>query len=252
MPVVGEGRGDELRLLRRDDLVVEALEDEDGHGDRIDGMDRRSLAVQAHRLGIRAEQARVVVRLELVGVLLEELEVGDTEQADAGREEVAEGERRERRVAAGAAALDGQPIRVDVAPLDEEPGGRDGVVDVDDTPLPFEPTPVVAAVAGAAAVVDVDDRDPAAGQELLREIEGRTGIATSGRRGSGRRAAASPPRARRRPGSWAGNRARTRSGHRSSGTRSIRASRWPPGRWRPCSRGAGPQPGRGSAGRTAR
>ena len=146
-----------------------------GHGDRVDGMDRRALAVEATASGIRAEQARVVARLELVGVLLEELEVGDAEQADAGREDVAEGERRERRVAAGAAALDGQPIRVDVAPLDEEPGRRDGVVDVDDAPLALEPAPVVAAVAGAAAVVDVDDRDAAAGQELLREVERRDG-----------------------------------------------------------------------------
>ena len=55
--------------------------------------------------------------------------------ADAGREDVPEGERGERRVAARAAALDGEPVAVDVAALDEEPGRGDAVVDVDDAPL---------------------------------------------------------------------------------------------------------------------
>ena len=60
-------------------------------------------------------------------------------QADAGREDVPERERGEGRVAAGAAAFDGQPLRVDVAALDEEAGRRDAVVDVDDAPLAVEP-----------------------------------------------------------------------------------------------------------------
>ena len=98
---------------------------------------------------------------------VEHLEVADAEVADAGREDVAEGEGGERRVAAGAAALDGEPVRIDVAALDQEARRGDAVVDVDDAPLPVEAAAVVAAVAGAPAVVHVDDRDPAAGQELL-------------------------------------------------------------------------------------
>ena len=174
--LLGQRRDDRLGLRRRHDPVVEALEDQDRGREAVREVARRALAVDGGRLRIRPDQAVVVARFELVAVGVEQLEVADPEVADAGREDVAEGERRQRRVAAGAPALDGQPVRIDVAALDEEPRGRDAVVDVDDAPLPVEALAVLAPVAGAAAVVDVDDGDPAAGQELLVEVERGRGV----------------------------------------------------------------------------
>ena len=134
-------------------------------------MARRALAVDGGRLRIGADQALVVVRLELVAVGVEQLEVADPEEADARREHIAEGQCRQRRVAACASALDGQPVGVDIATLDEVPRGRHAIVDIDDAPLSVEAAAVFTSVAGAAAVVHVDDGDPAAGHELLVEVE---------------------------------------------------------------------------------
>src|SRR5207302_8871915 len=113
--------------------------------------------------------------LALVGVPGECRGVGDAVVAGPCREQVPEGEGAERRVPAGAAAADRQPGGVGVAALDEEPGGRNAVVDVEDPPPALEPLPVLPAVAGAAAVVDVHDAEPAAGPELDLEAEGRRG-----------------------------------------------------------------------------
>jgi hypothetical protein len=60
-----------------------------------------------------------------VRVAREALQVGHAEVADPGGETFAEREGGERREPAGAATLDREPVRVDVAALDEEPGGRD-------------------------------------------------------------------------------------------------------------------------------
>ena len=76
----------------------------------VEVVDRRALAIAVGHRRIRPDQAVRVARLELVGVAGEGLEVADAELADARRERVAEGERGEGRVAAGAAALDGQPV----------------------------------------------------------------------------------------------------------------------------------------------
>ena len=108
---------------------------------------------------VRPDEAVQVARLELVRVARERLEVGDAEEADAGREDVAERQRGERRVAAGAAALDRQAIRVDVAAVDEESAPRRRSRRHRRCPIAVEVLPVRPAVAGAAAVVDVDDRD---------------------------------------------------------------------------------------------
>jgi len=58
-----------------------------------------------------------------VVVLLEHLEVGDPEEADTGREDVAKRERGERRVAAGAASFDGEAVTVDVSAIAQRHGG---------------------------------------------------------------------------------------------------------------------------------
>ena len=169
--VGGQRRHHRLGLRRRDDAVVEPLEQEDRARDVAGGVDRRTLPVEGRGLRVRGEQAVVVARLELVGLDLEELQVADPVVADARGEDVPERERREGRVAAGASALDGQPPRIGVAPADQVAGSRDAIVDVDDPPLAVEPAPVLAAVAGAPAVVHVHDGDAAAGQELPGEIE---------------------------------------------------------------------------------
>ena len=75
-------------------------------------VDRRALAVQVAPLGIGPDQAVEVARLELVRVARQRLEVADAVVARAGREDVAEGQRAQRRVAAGAAAADRQPLGV--------------------------------------------------------------------------------------------------------------------------------------------
>jgi hypothetical protein len=95
-----------------------------------------------------------------VGVERHRLQVADAVVGRAGGEDVVERERGQRRVAAGAAAPDGEPGRVDVAALDQESGAGDAVVDVVDAPGAVERLAVGAAVAGAAAVVDVQDREP--------------------------------------------------------------------------------------------
>ena len=78
------------------------------------------------------------MRLELVGVAVEQLEVADAEMADTGREDVAERQRGEGRVAAGAAALDRQALGVDVPAVDEVARRPDAIVDVDEAPLAVE------------------------------------------------------------------------------------------------------------------
>ncbi len=178
-------------------------------------------------LRVRSDETVHVARLELVRVPRQRLEVADAELADAGGEDVAEGQCRERRVAAGAAALDREALRVDVAALDEEAGGGDAVVDVDDAPAALESPAVRPAVAGAPAVVDVDDRDAPAGQELRCPGRARWTRSTSGppceRTTSGGRSPSGPREGgvRRRVvqrvgGSTAGRRERDRLGDRRS------------------------------------
>ena len=142
-------------------------------------MDRRALAVDVGSGRPRADQRVEVARLELVRLARQRLEIADAEVARAGVEEVAEGERGERRVAAGAAAADREPPAVDVAARDQEARRGDDVVDVDDAPAAGEALAVGAAVAGRAAVVDVDDREAAAGPELARQRQ--RGVGRAGR-----------------------------------------------------------------------
>ena len=70
-------------------------------------MDRRAFDVDVFSLGIGTDEPVEVARLELVGVGRHRLQVADAEVAGAGTEEIAEGQRGQRRVAAGAPAADG-------------------------------------------------------------------------------------------------------------------------------------------------
>src|SRR5688500_2754740 len=81
-------------------------------------------------------------------------------------EHVAKSQRRKRRVAAGAAARDGQSIGVDVAAQDEMKRAMHAIVDVHDTPVTAQPFAVLPPIAGASAVVDVENGESAAGPIL--------------------------------------------------------------------------------------
>ena len=129
-------------------------------------VDRRARAVEGGGLRPGPDQAVEIAALELVGVARQRLEVADPVVAGAGPEQVVEGERAERGVAAGAAAGDGQTPRVRPAVGDQEARGVHAVQHVDLAPAPVQALAVGAAVAGAAAVVDVADREAARGPEL--------------------------------------------------------------------------------------
>ena len=204
-------------------------------------------------LRVRPDQSVHVARLELVRVPRHRLEVADAEQADPGREDVAEGQRRQRGVTAGAAARDGEPRRVHVAAIGQEAGGRDAVVDVDDAPGAVERRPVGPPVPGAAAVVDVDDGDPAAGQELLARGRARSMRSRWGRHATGRPAAGARRPAATKPGLRGG--VVERVGHpavRPSGSGSPPGPIRPPDPARGRSSGGARRRRRGWPGRTGR
>src|SRR5207253_9763685 len=101
----------------------------------------------------RAHELVHVTARELVARLGEGLEVSDWVVRGAGGEEVTEGERRERRPAATAAAANDDAFRVRVTAGDEVTRRVDAVVDVEHTPPPIERSPVVASVANRPAVI---------------------------------------------------------------------------------------------------
>src|SRR5499433_3216250 len=85
--------------------------------------------------------------------------------------EVAEGQRRQRRVAAGAAAADDASLAVDPPLRCEEPRAGDAIVDVDHAPVHLQTVAVGAAESSASAVVHVEYRNAAAGPILNAQIE---------------------------------------------------------------------------------
>src|SRR5262249_34900073 len=113
----------------------------------------------------------VVVRLELVRLAVERLEVPDPVVAGTGREDLVEGQRAENGEPSGAPAPDQQRTRVDPALSGGEARAGDAVFDVGDTPCPIERAGVVASVPAAARVVDVEHRKAPAGPELDDEVE---------------------------------------------------------------------------------
>ncbi len=121
-------------------------------------VDRRTLDVQVARLRVGADQAVEISRLELVRVARERFEIADSVVARARAKRVAEGERRKRRIAAGAAAADRNAFTVDAARFREVFDEVFAVVHVDDAPLAVESLAIGAAVTARAAVVDVGDR----------------------------------------------------------------------------------------------
>src|SRR6266508_5209458 len=128
---LSERLDDHLGLCRRHDLVVEPLQQQQGSGERVGLVDGRAFAIGGDRLGTRADEVVVVVRLELVRVLVEGDEISDAVVRRPSRELVADREREQRRVAARAAALDLDTGRIDVAVFREIAHCRCTVLDVD-------------------------------------------------------------------------------------------------------------------------
>src|SRR5260370_3147012 len=84
---------------------------------------------------------------------------------------VAEGQRRQGRVAAGAAAADDASFAVDPPLRCEKARAGDAIVDVDHAPVELQTVAVGAAESGASAVVHVEHGNAAAGPILNAQIE---------------------------------------------------------------------------------
>src|SRR5260221_6514660 len=82
--------------------------------------------------------------------------------ASPALKEVAEGQRRQSRVAAGAATADDASLAVDPPLRCQEPRAGDAIVDVDHAPVQLQTVAVGAAESRASAVVDVEHRNAAA------------------------------------------------------------------------------------------
>ena len=162
-------RDEGLGLARRDDPVLEPLEQHDRAAEPVGEVDRRAVAVDVATLGVRPDQPFVVTRLELVSGAVEELEVADAVVARAGVVEVALRQREQDGEAAGRAARDGDAVGVHLALRDEVACRIDAVVDIDHAPHPLEPLAVRAPVSCRTAVVDVDERESPARPVLVLE-----------------------------------------------------------------------------------
>src|SRR6266550_3857129 len=162
-----------LGLIGRNDFVFQALDENHRAIQMVGEVNRRAFDVEIAPLGIGADQSVEIARLELVGVFGQRFEIADAVVAGAGFENVTKRQRAERRVAAGAAAADCEPIAVDFAAFSKIARAVDAVVDIDDTPLTVEPFSVGASVTGAAAVVDIEYRDASAGPILNRIFQRR-------------------------------------------------------------------------------
>ena len=99
--------------------------------------------------------------------------------AAARRKRAGGRQRHQGRVAAGAAAGNGDPGAIGEAGAGEIFGSRRAIGHVGDTPLPIEPLPVGTPEAGAAGVIDVEDGKAATGIELGAHLQ--TGIGHAGR-----------------------------------------------------------------------
>src|SRR5215475_8596707 len=93
-------------LVRRHDGVLLPLEEDHRLREPFRVIERRAFAVARLLLWIRSDQPVEIARLELVGVARERGDVAHAVIAGPALKEVAEGQRRQGRVAAGAAAAD--------------------------------------------------------------------------------------------------------------------------------------------------
>src|SRR2546430_7643726 len=84
--LLAEGVDDQLRLVRRDDLVLQALKENHRCRDPIEEVNRGPLSIDVPLLGPASDQTLVVHRLKLVGVAVKDFQVADAEVAGPGPE----------------------------------------------------------------------------------------------------------------------------------------------------------------------
>src|SRR5262249_39647225 len=124
-----------------------------------------------------------IARLEFVRVARQRGDIADPVIAGPALEDVMARERRQHRIAAGAAAGDHGAPAIGEAPGGDVPRRVDAIGDIEDTPAAFERSAMGPAIPGAAAVIDIEHGDAAAGPELDAEAEhargpgGRTAMA---------------------------------------------------------------------------
>src|SRR5262249_41507972 len=118
-------------LLGGHDGALLPLEEDHRLRKPIRVIERRALAIARFLLRIRSDQPVEIARLELMGVAREGSDVAHAVMTSPALKEVAEGQRRQRRVAAGAAAADDASLAVDPPLRCEEPRAGDAIVDVD-------------------------------------------------------------------------------------------------------------------------
>lgn len=66
---------DQLRLVGRDDFILESLEDDEGFGEAVQMVDRRARHVEILLLGVGAHEPVEIPRLEFLGVFGECFEI---------------------------------------------------------------------------------------------------------------------------------------------------------------------------------
>ena len=159
-------------LVRRHDGVLITLEEDHRLRQPIRVIERRALAIAGFLQRIGSDQPVEIARLEFVGVARERGDVAHAVIASPTLKEVAEGQRRQSRVATGAAAADDASLAVDPSLRGEEPRAGDAIVDVDHAPVQLQTIAVGAAESGAAAVVHVEHRNAAASPVLNAQVEG--------------------------------------------------------------------------------
>src|SRR5262249_7924164 len=155
-------------LVRRHDGVLLPLEEDDRLREAIRVIERRALAIARFLLRIRSDQPVEVARLELMGVARERSDVAHAVIASPALKEVAEGQPRQRRVAA---AADDASLAVAPPLRCEDPRAGDAIVDVDHAPVQLQTVAVGAAESSASAVIHVEHRNAAAGPILNAQIE---------------------------------------------------------------------------------
>src|SRR5215472_12061320 len=98
-------------------------------------------------------------------------QVADAIVVCTGIEDIAEGERTKRRVAARAPTGNCQPASINKPLLDQVAGAIHAVIDVNDTPLALEPLAIGASIAGAAAIIHIENGYATAGPVLDLEFK---------------------------------------------------------------------------------
>src|SRR5262249_53084455 len=149
-------------LVRRHDGVLFPLEEDHRLRKPIGMIERRALAIARFLLRIGSNQPVEIARLKLVGVTRERGDVTYAVIASPALKELAESQRRQSRVAAGAAPADDASLAVDPPLRCEEPCAGDGIVDVNHAPIQLQTVAIGAAESSASAVVHVEHRNAAA------------------------------------------------------------------------------------------